>query len=156
MDEVLKSRAVVEYKPGAHHWLLWSFRLVLAITFVWAGVVKFVDPAGFAGSLAAFKMFHEAWINVVALGLPPFEILAGLLVLTRRGLEVGSFSLVVTSTAFLIALLSGLARGLPVDCGCFGGTGPSTPLKVWIAVARDAVLIGMAGWVYWRSHSIVE
>lgn len=155
MDTKIGEGLAVGGKPTFHLWLSWAFRIVLAVTFVWAGVLKFMDPAGFAGSIATFELLPEAWINVVALGLPLFEILAGLLLLTRRGLAVGSFSLAALSVVFLVALLSGLARGLPVDCGCFGGTGPSTPAKLWWAVARDVALVGIAGWLYWRS-SVTE
>ncbi|HQZ28133.1 MAG TPA: MauE/DoxX family redox-associated membrane protein [Verrucomicrobiales bacterium] len=151
MDTKIGEGMAVGGKPAFLHWLSWAFRILLAVTFVWAGVLKFMDPAGFAGSIATFQLLPEAWVNVVALGLPPFEILTGLLILSRRWLAVGSFSLGALSVVFLLALLSGLARGLPVDCGCFGGNGPSTPSKIWLAVARDVVLLGMAGWVYWQS-----
>jgi hypothetical protein len=50
-----------------------------------------VDPAGFAGSIATFQLLPEAWVNVVALGLPPFEILTGLLILSRRWLADREF-----------------------------------------------------------------
>ena len=64
-------------KPAFLHWLSWAFRILLAVTFVWAGVLKFMDPAGFAGDLYwwAISPFHNivfgSMIKNIAAGIPP-------------------------------------------------------------------------------------
>ena len=45
-------------------------------------------------------------------------------------------------------LASALARGLDIDCGCFGPDAGTTPLQ---ALGRDAVLLALAVAVY-RQH----
>ena len=123
-------------------------RAVLVGVFLYAGVVKIINPAEFAGSIATFEILPEGWSNFAALFLPPFEILAALLLLVRSGVSIGSLSLMGLSGIFLIALVSAVLRGLPVDCGCFGSSGPSSPSKIWLAVCRDVVLLGMSLFVY--------
>jgi len=52
-------------------------RVVIGVTLVWAGVVKMLDPLAFADAIAGFQIVPRVFINLVALSLPPFEILLG-------------------------------------------------------------------------------
>lgn len=132
--------------------VLWVLRLILAGVFIYAGVLKFLDPASFSGSIATFQLIPEAWSNLVALSLPPFEVLIGILILTPFGVRSASFGVILLNLIFLVALFQGLIRGLPVDCGCFGSSGPSTPATVWLAIGRDLVFVAMA-FAIWRKQS---
>ena len=61
--------------------------------------------------------------GVVGVALPVVEIAAGLLLvlglLTRPAAVVGGLLML----AFLVGIISAWARGLTIDCGCFGGGG---------------------------------
>lgn len=131
----------------------WGCRLILAAAFIYAGVLKNGNPQAFAGSIATFEILPEGWVNVVALTLPWLEILSGLLLLIGPWTRVGALSLVCLNGIFLLALLSAIIRGIPVDCGCFGSSGPSSPAKVWLAIGRDVVFLAMAVFVYLRARA---
>ena len=51
---------------------------------------------------------------------------------------------------FLLALFSALARGLPVECGCFGDAPSSlSPIaRLWLAIGRDTLLVGALTFIY--------
>jgi len=128
--------------------LHWVCRLVLAGVFAYAGIAKMADPAAFAASIATFEILPAEWSNLVALVLPPFEVLAGLVILAPFGVRTGALSLGTLSAVFLVALLSALVRGIPVDCGCFGASGPSSVAQIWLAVGRDVGLGAVALFLY--------
>lgn len=124
--------------------------LALAAVFIYAGVDKIRDPLQFADSIAAFAIMPAAFINLLALGLPPFEVACGLLLLWSPTRRVGALALGVISVVFFTALLSALLRGLTLDCGCFGTGAPSRP-RMWLELGLDVVLAGGSLLIYVRS-----
>ena len=54
-----------------------------------------------------------------------------------------ALAVVVISAVFLGAIASALARGLTIDCGCFGGGVPSR-VRMWLDLGRDLVLLAAA------------
>jgi putative oxidoreductase len=124
--------------------------LAVAAVFVYAGVDKLRDPLQFADSIAAFAILPAVLINLLAFGLPPFEIACGLLLLGPRARRIGALAVVAVSILFFTALASALLRGLTLDCGCFGAGAPSRP-RMWLELVVDAVLFAGALFVYLRS-----
>lgn len=116
-------------------------RWAVAGVFAYAGFQKSADPLAFADSIASFAILPDRLINLVALFLPPFEILLALAVATgirRRPALVG---LIVLLAVFMGALGSALARGIAIDCGCFGSAEPSFS-AAWRTLLRDLPLLG--------------
>jgi putative oxidoreductase len=126
--------------------------LAVAAVFIYAGVDKIRDPLQFADSIAAFAILPAVLINLLAMGLPPFEIACGLLLIGPWTRRVGSLAVAVILVVFMIALSSALLRGLTLDCGCFGVGAPSRP-RMWLELALDAALLSGALFVYLRSIS---
>ena len=124
--------------------------LVLAAVFIYAGIDKIRDPLQFADSIAAFSILPAVFINLLAIGLPPFEILCGLVILAPVSRRIGALAMVLCSMLFFTALLSALARGLTLDCGCFGAGAPSRS-RMWLELVLDAALFCGALFVYGRS-----
>jgi len=129
----------------------WVCRLLLGGAFIYAGLLKSGDPSAFAGNIVNFQLLPEAWVNITALSLPWLEIFSGLLILIGPWTRLGALSLAVLNGIFLLALLSALMRGISVDCGCFGSSGPSSPAKIGLAIARDLVFVAMAIFIYIRA-----
>ena len=129
--------------------------IVLAGVFIYAGVDKIRDPAQFADSVAAFAILPNALVTPMALGLPMFEVLCGLLVLAPPTRRLGSLALLLATAMFIVALVSALARGLTLDCGCFGAGAPSRP-RMWVESFLDVALFGSAMWLYLRSRAQAE
>ena len=124
--------------------------LALAAVFIYAGVDKLRDPLEFADNIAGFAILPMAFINLLALSLPPFEIACGLALLWTPTRRVGALAVSVLSVVFFIALSSALLRGLTLDCGCFGVGAPSRQ-RMWLELALDVVLFSSALAVYLRS-----
>ena len=129
-----------------------AISLILAGVFIYAGLDKLRDPLSFADSVAAFGMLPTALITPFALGLPIFEVLCGALVVVPRSRRVGALALTLVTAMFLIALVSALARGLTLDCGCFGTGAPSRP-RMWIEAGLDLFLFSGSFVVYLQSRA---
>jgi uncharacterized membrane protein YphA (DoxX/SURF4 family) len=134
----------------------WASRLGLSGVFIYAAVPKITSPQDFADSIAAYHVLPHQVINLWALGLPFFELISGLLVLTGYYLRIGLLSIMSLLVIFLGAIAAALLRGLPIDCGCFGaesrlGSG------LWVSICRDLVLLCGAVYAYRyyiRSNSV--
>ena len=131
-----------------------AISLILAGVFIYAGSDKLRDPLSFADSVAAFGMLPSILITPFALGLPMFEVLCGALVVVPRTRRLGALALALVTAMFLIALVSALARGLTLDCGCFGTGAPSRP-RMWIEAGLDLFLFSGSLVVYLQSRALI-
>ncbi len=124
-------------------------RILLGAMFVYSGAVKIMAPVAFADSIASFAMLPLPLINVFTLGLPPFEVIVGGMLLAGRGVRLAALCSMVMMVVFLIAITQGMLRGLDIDCGCFGDTGSlfSNPWVIWV---RDVILLWVSWWIYDR------
>ncbi|HUY17862.1 MAG TPA: MauE/DoxX family redox-associated membrane protein [Candidatus Binataceae bacterium] len=131
-------------------YLALAISLAIGVAFIYAGASKLRDPLQFADSIAAFALLPAVLINLMALTLPPFEIACGLLMLRPRTRRVAALALALTAVMFFSALVSALARGLTLDCGCFGVGAPSRP-RMWLESGLNILLFAGALTVYLRS-----
>ena len=88
--------------------------------FIYSAVTKIADPVYFAKSLYNYKILPEGSINFFALLIPWLELVIGsLLVLgifVRESALIGSILMIL----FIGAIGIAVARGLDIECGCFG------------------------------------
>ncbi len=96
-----------------------ALRMLLGLTFVVASVDKIADPALFAKAIANYKLVSGPTAMAVATFLPWIELLCGLSILSGIYLRGSSFLLSALLTAFTLAVITGLIRGLDISCGCF-------------------------------------
>jgi uncharacterized membrane protein YphA (DoxX/SURF4 family) len=144
-----RGRVIMPFDNSRRDWVVLALSLGLAAVFIYAGIEKIQDRLQFADTIAAFRILPAALINLIALGLPPFEIACGLLLLGRPTRRVGALAVALVCVLYLSVLSSALARGLTLDCGCFGTGTPSRP-RMWLEVGLDFVLLGCALFVYIR------
>jgi putative oxidoreductase len=128
-----------------------ALSLLLASVFIYAGLDKMSDPLQFADSVAAFGILPNFLITSFALGLTPFEVLCGLMMVVPSTRRIAALALTLVTAMFFTALASALARGLTLDCGCFGAGAPSRP-RMCLEAALDVVLFGASLFVYLRSN----
>ena len=130
-----------------NRWFLLLLRVVLGGIFLYAGITKIGNPQAFADSIATFKILPDHFISIIALGLPPFEVLLGFMFVAGWKARTASLGITALAVVFGITLGQAIARGLSVDCGCFGSGEPSA-VKTWLSLGR-AVLLLLAGvWFY--------
>lgn len=120
--------------------LLLFLRLVVGLVFVVASVEKTADPAAFGASISNYRILPETIVLIPATFLPWIELLCGLSlffgIMVRGSSLLGASMLVV----FTIAVLSALARGLDITCGCFTQAA-GADLIGWWKIAENAGLI---------------
>ena len=123
--------------------LVWLLRIVLAGVLLAAAAPKIADPAAFAAKLPNYRVFPDSLANIVAAVAPMLELLAAATLLTGR-LYRGGVWLTAGLMAMFTALIgSALARGIDLDCGCFGALAPTEPVGA-LDLVRNLVLLGLA------------
>ena len=126
-------------RSSSSNYIVPAVSLGVAAVFFYASIDKLRDPLQFADSIAAFAILPARLISPLALGLPPFEVACGLLLLWPRSRRVGALAVALISVVFFTALASALLRGLTLDCGCFGAGAPSRT-RMWQELGFDLLL----------------
>jgi uncharacterized membrane protein YphA (DoxX/SURF4 family) len=122
-------------------------RLVLGAVWLVAGLAKIGDLDESVRAVRAYRLLPEALAQVVGSALPLAEVLLGALLVV--GLFVRVFAVVsaLLLAAFVVGIASAWARGLQIDCGCFGSGGElaagAQPTYGW-ELARDSGLLLLA------------
>jgi putative oxidoreductase len=119
-------------------YLEWMLRLVIGGVFIYAGWAKRNEGIEFADSVASFRILPAAVIVPFMLSIVPFEIGAGAMVLTGWQKRVGALGLLLMASLYSIVLALALARGITVNCGCFGTSAVGT--NPWVDLGRDLLL----------------
>jgi putative oxidoreductase len=115
-------------------------RVLLGALFLWASASKVPDMAGFAESVANYRIVPPALVPFTASALVGLEMAAGVALMVNVWARAAALLLGALLAAFTVGLASALARGIDLACGCFGGTDAAT----WWTVLRDLVLLGWA------------
>ncbi|MFT4289224.1 MauE/DoxX family redox-associated membrane protein [Nocardioides sp.] len=136
-------------------WLALVARLVTGGVWIWAGAAKITDPDGAVMAVRAYQLLPGQVAETVGYALPTLEVVIGaalILGLLTRGAAVVSALLFL---AFIIGIASAWARGLEIDCGCFGGGGydPDAASKYPWEIARDTGLLLLSGFIVWVGNS---
>jgi putative oxidoreductase len=94
--------------------------LIVGGVFIYAGVIKALDPIRFASDIDNYKILPWTIGVRLAFYLPWLEILCGLALIARR-LYLGGLSILTALTSiFIVATIASKIRGLDITCGCFG------------------------------------
>jgi uncharacterized membrane protein YphA (DoxX/SURF4 family) len=104
-------------------WLRTGSRAVLGVVWLIAGGLKLPDPAAAERAVRAYQLLPESFVAPVAFGLPALEIAVGVLLLLGLFVRAAAVASVMLLGVFVAAVASAWARGLTIDCGCFGGGG---------------------------------
>ena len=112
MLALLRHRAVVR-----------SAQLAVGIVLAWAALAKLGDIPGLARDVHHYRLMPLAGENLLAIALPWIELAAAVSLLLgirpRAGSLVAAGLMVIVTAAVALAL----ARGLNIECGCFGTVG---------------------------------
>ena len=101
--------------------ILWRIvAFIVGGIFIYAGVIKAVDPLRFAIDIDNYKMLPWAIGVRVAFYLPWLELLCGLALILRFFYRGGLFILTALTFIFIAASITAKVRGLDITCGCFG------------------------------------
>ena len=122
--------------------ILWRILdFIVAAIFIYAGVLKMLDPAQFAHDINNYRILPWTLSVALAFYLPWLEILCGL-GLIFRFLYRGALSiLTVLIVVFTLATIAAKVRGLDITCGCFGHASQHWNFSAHLGL--DLVLFGL-------------
>ncbi len=104
-------------------YILFAARCILAFIFIFSGIEKIANPAGFSESIMNYKLIPEASINILGIILPWIELTSGLLLLFGICVKENAFIISALLVVFILAVGISMARDLNISCGCFGTSG---------------------------------
>ena len=117
---------------SALSWLGLALRVAAAGVWVAAGVTKLPDIQTFQLLVDRYGILPRALAGPFAYALPFVEIGIGLYLLGGLFVRGSALAGTILFSAFITAQLSAWARGITLDCGCFGTVVESTvgPLTI--------------------------
>lgn len=128
-------------------------RILLAITFVFSGFSKVVDPWGTALKVNEYlSIYGIERLEPLSMGFSIWlcgaELMMGCMLLFKVRIRLVSI-FAFASMTFFTALTFMSATWIPVeDCGCFGEALKLTP---WATFFKNLVLLPLA-WIVWRRY----
>ena len=114
-------------------------RLLLGGVLLVAGGLKAFKPSESAGAVAAYKILPNDIAHLIGYALPWLEIALGILLIIGLTTRLAALAGTAVMIIFTAAIISVWARGILIDCGCFGGGGAVDPSKA--AEAHRAYLL---------------
>jgi uncharacterized membrane protein YphA (DoxX/SURF4 family) len=131
-------------------WLTLLFRLALGGALIVAGALKVGNLQKSAMAVRAYEMLPVWMANFLGYALPWIEIGIGALLVIGVAVRIMGLFGALIMLAFIIAIAQAWARGLSIDCGCFGGGGTIDPedTRYLSEIIRDIGLLGMGVFLY--------
>jgi uncharacterized membrane protein YphA (DoxX/SURF4 family) len=124
-------------------WIGLVSRLILGGVLFAAGYLKVgaLDKSQMA--VRAYELLPISIANFLGIVLPYVEIVMGLLLIIGAFTKYVAAGSAVIMFVFIIAISQAWARGLTIDCGCFGGGGQvaANETKYLPEILRDAGLV---------------
>jgi len=102
-----------------HYSVQFLCRIILGGLFIYASLDKIVHPQDFARIIYDYRLLPDFAIYGVALFLPWFEMICGLLLVSGFMVRTSSILLGLLLMVFMAALSFNALRGLDISCGCF-------------------------------------
>jgi uncharacterized membrane protein YphA (DoxX/SURF4 family) len=116
-------------------------RALPAVLLLWAGLAKAFDRQGSILAVDAYDVLPDRLVRLVAAILPWLEIGVAVLLILGLFVRFAGIATAVLASLFIAALAQAKARGLAIDCGCFGGGGAGDGVGWWDIVRDVPVLL---------------
>ena len=108
-------------------WVGLVARLILGGTLIAAGYLKFDELDKSQMAVRAYELLPIPLANFMGIFLPFFELAIGILLVLGASTRIAALLSGLLMVAFMIGISQAWARGLSIDCGCFGGGGQVAP-----------------------------
>jgi uncharacterized membrane protein YphA (DoxX/SURF4 family) len=133
-------------------------RLGLAAVWIASGAIKLFDPHGTVASVKAYELVPDGLVSLVAAVLPFLELALGLLLLFGVGVRIVAVLSAVVLLVYIAGIAQSWARGLTIDCGCFGGGGQVAAGQTQYPqeILRDTGFLLLAVWLTVRPRTFVS
>jgi uncharacterized membrane protein YphA (DoxX/SURF4 family) len=130
-------------------------RVGLAAVWLVSGSIKISDPGQTFLAVRAYDILPEGAVHPVALALPLLELALGLFLLAGLGTRIAAAISATVLLLLIAAIAQSWARGLTIDCGCFGGGGQvaAGQTRYPQEIARDIGFLALACWLVVRPRT---
>jgi uncharacterized membrane protein YphA (DoxX/SURF4 family) len=137
------------------HWVTFAARQILGIVLVVAGALKLPYLEASVQAVRAYQLLPFEFTRIVGYALPIIEVALGLLLITGTFTRLAALGGSLLMVAFVVGIASVWARGISIDCGCFGDGGEIEASKTQypLEIARDAGLLLAGAWAVWRPRA---
>jgi uncharacterized membrane protein YphA (DoxX/SURF4 family) len=112
-----------KYQP----WFALVARLVLGGVLLAAGLLKYKHLDKSQMAVRAYELLPISIANFLGIVLPFVEIGIGILLILGAAIRISAICGGLLMIIFIIGISQAWARGLSIDCGCFGGGGQVEP-----------------------------
>jgi len=125
------------------HLIFSCLRWALGAVFIYAGVTKLISPIDFGDSIASYHLVPVSLVMPLALWLPLFEMLLGLLLVIGWQVRAAALGIFLLCGVFCLAISSAMLRGFDITCGCFGDLPTSLPWALLRAASLSLVALAL-------------
>ncbi|MEV0399193.1 MauE/DoxX family redox-associated membrane protein [Actinoallomurus sp. NPDC050550] len=139
--------AAIQRRQG---WITLVVRVALAAILGIAGYAKFSEPPALQKTaVLAYQILPKGMVTPVALGLPVLEMVLAAMILLGFATRVMAICVGLLFIVFIAGIISVAARGLSINCGCFGGGGTVGKGQTHYLreVFRDLGFLALAAWL---------
>ncbi len=132
-------------------WVGLASRLVVGVVWIWAGLIKLPDPEASVTAVRAYQLLPASAADAVGRALPMVEVVVGVCLVVGLLTRISAAVSALLQIAFIIGITSVWARGISINCGCFGDGGhdPDAISKYPWEIARDVVLLAASLLLVW-------
>ena len=100
-------------------------RIAVGLVFLVAAFGKLADPGAFALQIHNYRLAPPGSENAIAMVVPWIELVTGLALAIGIKPRAGAAIALAMMVGFTVAVGIAWARGLNIECGCFGTLGAS-------------------------------
>lgn len=136
-------------RPPTRAWAGTVARLAVGGVFAFSGWEKIVDIGETIRSVRNYRLLPEAIVPTVGTALPALELALAALLLLGLLTRVAAAVTIPLSTAFFVGVGSAWARGLQIQCGCFGNGGATAnPVPGYVReLVLNALIVAACTWL---------
>ena len=127
-------------------------RFYMAWVWIDAGVHKLGKTLDMTQAIKGYDIFTPDWALYLATVIGPLEVIGGVLLLLGLFLRKSSIVATVVLLLFMVGIAQAWARGLDIDCGCFGfdAQNPDRGMDYAKTLLRDAAYLFLTLWTIKR------
>lgn len=131
-------------------WIGLLARIILGGVLFAAGFLKYEHLDKSQMAVRAYDMLPISLANFLGIILPFIEMAVGILLILGAAIRISAVIGGLLMLMFVIGISQAWARGLSIDCGCFGGGGQVAPgtASYLPEILRDAALALLAMYLF--------
>ena len=104
-------------------WISTLVRLAMAGILIFAAIPKMQDFQQSVRAVRAYRLLPEEVVPFIGKALPFLELTLALFLILGLFTRIAAIVWLIMMAAFMFGVAWAWARGLSIDCGCFGGGG---------------------------------